>query len=71
MKRSDMIDNLEQYIRARFNPKSNPAEEAQMLLKRLENFGMLPPIKNKDFVSSIVSYICSVVKSFFNKCWLE
>lgn len=34
------MEELEQYIRARFKPKSNPAEEASMLLKRIENLGM-------------------------------
>lgn len=40
MTKTDMLEELEMYIRARFKPKSNPAEEAQMLLKRIENLGM-------------------------------
>lgn len=42
MKKSDVIENLEMYIRARFNPKGNPRIEAENLLSRLLNLGMTP-----------------------------
>jgi Fe2+ transport system protein FeoA len=42
LKKSDLIEDLEMYIRARFNPKGNPKTEAENLLQRLLNLGLKP-----------------------------
>lgn len=42
MKKSEFLEDLEQYIRARFQPKNNPKQEAEDLLKRVERLGMRP-----------------------------
>jgi len=42
MKKSDFLEDIELYIRARFQPKSNPRDEAEHLLQRIEHLGMKP-----------------------------